>query len=60
MATKPTRIAAIYLYGTDVAEPRAMLEALATARAWQTLETHHDTRASRPELKRPSKATEPK
>jgi DNA invertase Pin-like site-specific DNA recombinase len=52
MATKPTRFAAIYLYGTDVAEPRAMLEALARARAWQILETHHDTRGSRPELKR--------
>jgi DNA invertase Pin-like site-specific DNA recombinase len=53
MATKPTRFAAIYLYGTDVAEEaRAMLEAHARARAWQILETHHDTRASRPELKR--------
>jgi DNA invertase Pin-like site-specific DNA recombinase len=52
MATKPTRFAAIYLYGTDVAEPRAMLEALARARAWQILETHHDTRGTRPELKR--------
>jgi hypothetical protein len=29
-------IAAIYLYGADVAEPRAMLEALATARAWRS------------------------
>jgi DNA invertase Pin-like site-specific DNA recombinase len=52
MTTKPTRCAAIYLYGTDVAEPRAMLEALAKARAWQILETHHDTRGNRPELKR--------
>jgi hypothetical protein len=49
---KPTRIAAIYLYGADVAEHRAMLEALATAHAWQILETHHDIAASRPELKK--------
>jgi hypothetical protein len=52
MPPKPTRIAAIYLYGADVGQPRAMLEALATAHAWQILETHHDTAAQRPELKK--------
>jgi DNA invertase Pin-like site-specific DNA recombinase len=52
MANKPTRIAAFYRYGTDVAEPRAMLEALVTAHPWQSLKTHRDTAASRPELKK--------
>ena len=53
MPPKPHKRAAIYLTGTaDADMRRAILTDEAKLREWQAAATYHDTRGSRPELKR--------
>jgi DNA invertase Pin-like site-specific DNA recombinase len=53
MPHKPHKRAALYLAGTEDADMRrAILTDEARLRHWQVAATYHDTRGSRPELKR--------
>jgi DNA invertase Pin-like site-specific DNA recombinase len=54
MSDSPIRkpIVYVYTFGRDTDRQRGQLEVLAASHGWHIFETHADTQASRPELKR--------
>jgi hypothetical protein len=52
MSTVPPRTCAMYAFGADAAGHLAQIEALGASRGLQLAGTYHDTRGTRPELKR--------